>query len=65
MNLFATRLRALRQTAGLTQAQLSQRARVPLPTLRNLEQGHRADPRLSTVVALARALGVELERLAG
>jgi transcriptional regulator with XRE-family HTH domain len=55
---FATRLRELREAAGLTQVQLAERAGLHLHGLTKLEQGDRA-PSWSTVLALAEALGVE------
>src|SRR5260370_17363065 len=55
---FATRLRQLREGAGLTQAQLAEQAGLHLHGLTKLEQGDR-EPGWSTVLALAEALGVE------
>jgi transcriptional regulator with XRE-family HTH domain len=59
-----TRLRRLRQAAGLSQQQLADRARVPLGTLRNWEQDRRA-PLLDTAGRVAVALGISLDELAG
>ena len=52
------KLHDLRKRAPLTQKELAQRARVGIATIKNIEQG-RADPRPSTIRALAAALGVE------
>lgn len=61
----AGRLRALREAASLTQRQLADSAGVALQTLRQVERGERPDPRTSITLALARALGVTVEYLAG
>lgn len=60
---FASCLRAARAKAGLTQERLASESGVSLATIRNLEQGHRGDPRLSTLTALARALGLTISEL--
>ncbi len=57
------RLQRLRRAASLTQAELAERAGVPLRSLLNWEQDRR-QPRLDPVVDLARTLGVTLEDLA-
>ncbi|HTU18977.1 MAG TPA: helix-turn-helix transcriptional regulator [Gemmataceae bacterium] len=54
------RLQRLRSEAGLTQMQVSERAGVPLTTLRNWEQDRR-EPLASALFKLARALGVSCE----
>jgi transcriptional regulator with XRE-family HTH domain len=54
---FATRLRQLRESAGLTQVQLAERAGLHLHGVTKLEQGER-EPAWSTVLTLAEALGV-------
>ena len=53
------RVRRLRQGAGLTQQQLATTAGLALTSLAQLERGVSGDPRLSTLRALAGALGVE------
>src|SRR5262245_5404023 len=55
---FAARLRQLREAAGLTQAELAERAGLHLHGLTKLEQGYR-EPAWSTVKALAKALGTD------
>jgi transcriptional regulator with XRE-family HTH domain len=57
---FGARLRELRTAAGLTQAQLAERAEMHLHGVTKLEQGHR-EPSWATVQDLARALGVSCE----
>jgi transcriptional regulator with XRE-family HTH domain len=54
---FASRLKELRENAGLTQDELAQRAGLYKFSVAKLEQGVR-EPVWSTVLALARALGV-------
>jgi transcriptional regulator with XRE-family HTH domain len=56
---FAARVRELRAAAGLTQAQLAERAGMHLHGLTKLEQGDR-EPAWSSVLDLARALGVDV-----
>jgi transcriptional regulator with XRE-family HTH domain len=61
-------IRSLRQSRGWTMQQLVERAerlgiRLPWRTLSDLERGKRGDPRLSTLLAVAAAMGVELSRL--
>jgi transcriptional regulator with XRE-family HTH domain len=57
---FAARLQALRVAAGLTQAQLAEKAGMHLGGLTKLEQGLR-EPSWPVVLDLARALQVSVE----
>ena len=57
---FGEILKARREAASLSQSQLAGKSGVPVGTIRNLEQGHRADPRWSTVCDLADALGISV-----
>lgn len=59
---FSARLRALREAAILTQSELAARAGLTRLALVNMEV-HAADPKWSTVQALADALGVSTEEL--
>jgi transcriptional regulator with XRE-family HTH domain len=59
------RLRELRIAAGLTQQELAVRAGLSVSAVAHLEVGRIPDPRVSTLQALARALGVSLDSLAG
>jgi transcriptional regulator with XRE-family HTH domain len=61
--MLAQRIRELRDAAGLSQQALAMAAGLSISVVTQLEQGQREDPRLSTVVALARALGVTLDEL--
>src|SRR5262245_15440771 len=56
---FASRLKSLREQAGLSQAELAQCAGMNRFGIAKLEQGVR-EPSWATVQALARALGVEV-----
>jgi transcriptional regulator with XRE-family HTH domain len=60
----ATRLKRLRQQAGLSQAALAKAAGVPLGTLRGWEYARRT-PLLDAAARLADALGCTLDELAG
>ncbi len=55
---FGDRLRELRHELGLTQAQLAERIGVSHVYISALERGAKPAPRLATVIALARCLGV-------
>ena len=55
---FASRLKNLRERAGLSQEALARKADISSAGLRHIEQGVSDDPKWSTVVALADALGV-------
>jgi transcriptional regulator with XRE-family HTH domain len=59
------RVRELRAAAGLTQQQLAVAAGMTLSNVAQIERGKITDPRLSTLRALAAALGVPLGELAG
>ena len=54
-------LRRVRLQAQLTQEELSERSGVSVRTVRNLESGRLKTPRLSSVRALAKGLGLEAE----
>jgi transcriptional regulator with XRE-family HTH domain len=57
----AQALERLRWDEGLWQQELAWRAGLSAATISNLEGGRDTDPRLSTVVALAAALGVTID----
>src|SRR5215211_7918249 len=52
------RIRTLREAAGLSQQDVAMRGDLSLSLVAKLEQGKKADPRASTLLALAHALGV-------
>ena len=54
----SARIKALRETAGLSQQEVAERGDLSLSLVAKLEQGKKADPRASTLLALARSLGV-------
>lgn len=58
------KVKAARERAGLTQAQLAEAAAITDETISRLERGA-FEPALSTMVALADALGVGLDELLG
>jgi transcriptional regulator with XRE-family HTH domain len=60
---FGDHIRALREAAGLSRANLARKAGVPASTLRNWEGG-RGFPGLPACRRLAEAVGVPVERLA-
>jgi transcriptional regulator with XRE-family HTH domain len=54
----AYRLRTLRETAGMSQQEVADKADLSLSLITKMEQARKADPRASTIIALAAALGV-------
>jgi transcriptional regulator with XRE-family HTH domain len=59
----AYRLRVLRESVGLSQQEVADRADLSLSLIAKIEQGRKADPRASTLLALADALGVRAGQL--
>ena len=57
-----SRIRRLRETAGITQAEMSSRAGIGRVTLVRIENGEQS-PRYETLVALSRALGRPLAEM--
>jgi transcriptional regulator with XRE-family HTH domain len=57
------RLKHLREASGLSQQEVAVKADLSLSLVAKLEQGKKADPRASTLLALAEALGVRPGRL--
>ncbi|MFL5340225.1 MAG: helix-turn-helix domain-containing protein [Gemmataceae bacterium] len=60
---FGDKLKALRQTAGLTQTDLAAKSGVSLGVIHDYEQGKK-EPTLRSAVRLAAALGLSIEVLA-
>jgi transcriptional regulator with XRE-family HTH domain len=58
-----SRIKRLREARGLTQLDLSKRARVSQPYLSQLEAGTKANPALRVAQRLAKALGVPINAL--
>ncbi len=61
----AKRLKALREMAGMSQQSLAVSAGLSVSLVSQIERGSRVDPRMSTLTALATALGVTLDELVG
>ena len=59
----SARIKALRETSGLSQQEVAERGDLSLSLVAKLEQGKKADPRASTLVKLSRALGVTVGAL--
>src|SRR5262245_10926642 len=57
------RIKGLREAAGLSQQEVAMRGELSLSLVAKLDQGKKADPRASTLLALASALGVRPGRL--
>jgi transcriptional regulator with XRE-family HTH domain len=58
------RLKSLRKAKGMTQLDVAKASGLSLSIITQIEQGLTSDPKLSTLNALARALGVSLDELA-
>lgn len=58
-----TAIRAARESLGLTQQQAADAAGIARPNWARLEAGNRPDPQLSTVEAVAEAIGVRVESI--
>ena len=54
----AYRLQTLREAAHLSQQEVADKSKLSLSLIAKMEQGRKADPRASTILALAGALGV-------
>ncbi len=61
----AEQLRAARDRRGLSQAQLAKEANVSCSVISKIEQGIRRQPRPTTLVRIADALGVPVRELMG
>ena len=62
---FGERLKRFRESRGLSQRELSIRARIPQPTVGYLETGRRTGLTVETARRIADALGISLDRLVG
>ncbi len=63
--LIALRVKELREKAALTQQDLAIKSGLSVSNLSQIEQGKTPDPRMSTLLALAGALGVDCDTLTG
>ena len=64
-NLYLKNLRKFRKKKGWTQEKLAREANISYHTLIKIERGDIKNPRLETLIKLARALGVSLDKLVG
>lgn len=65
LTVLSERLRGLLDDREMTFAQLSERADIPLETVRNLYYGKVKDPKVSTLLAISKALNVSVNYLLG
>jgi len=63
-DVFSSRLKRLRNDAGLTQAELAEKVSVTKATISNLENAHKT-PSLETIILIADCFGVSLDYLLG
>jgi transcriptional regulator with XRE-family HTH domain len=63
LGILAANLKRLRGARELSQQGLAKRAGLSVSMVAQIEQGHKKDPRISTVTALSGALGVSLDDL--
>lgn len=62
MSQFSERLKALRETMGLTQAVLAARLGIPVGTYKGYEAGRR-EPSLDVINQIARIVGINIDAL--
>ena len=60
---YLSNLKSLREQKGWTQEKLAQQAGISYHTLIKIERGFIKDPRISTVINLADALDIDLDKL--
>jgi DNA-binding Xre family transcriptional regulator len=61
--MFRLRVKEVAEARGVNKSQLSRRADLALTTVNDLWDGTREDARMSTLAAIARALGVKISDL--
>ena len=61
--LIAVRVKTLREEVGMSQQELATRAGLSMSLIAQIEQGKKADPKMSTLQALAKALSVDCTAL--
>jgi transcriptional regulator with XRE-family HTH domain len=64
-NPYLKNLKILRKRKGWTQEKLAQQAGISFHTLIKVERGYIKNPKLETLIKLAKALGVSLDKLVG
>lgn len=65
LTILSERLRALLEETEMSFPQLAEKANIPLETVRNLYYGRVKDPKVSTILAIAKALDVSVNYLFG
>jgi transcriptional regulator with XRE-family HTH domain len=60
---FGATLKKVREDKGMSQQALATATGLSMSLVSMIEQGKKSDPRLSTALALAKALGVTIEQL--
>lgn len=63
LSILARRVKELRESVGISQQTLATQAGLSVSAVFQIEQGSKADPRVSTVAAIADALGVAVDDL--
>ncbi len=58
-------IKALRKEKGWSQDQLSKKASIPFSTLVKIESGYTPNPSIETIIKIADAFGVALDKLMG
>ena len=61
--MFAKRIRELRKRKGLSQEKLARLANVSFITIVKIESGESKHPTIQTMVGIAKALGISLDKL--
>lgn len=62
--IYLKKLKQLREQKGWTQEKLAQEAGISYHTLIKIERGSIQNPRIETVINLAKALGLTLDKIA-
>ncbi len=58
-------IKKLREHAGLSQDQMARKAGIPYSTYLKIENGVTPNPSIQTVLSIAEALGISLDKLVG
>ncbi len=58
-------IKMLREQAGLSQDQMARKAGIPYSTYLKIENGVTPNPSIQTVLSIAEALGISLDKLVG
>jgi len=63
--MLAKNIKKIREKAGLTQEALARKADISYNTIIKLETGGIKDPRMSTLIKVAKALEISIDKLVG